>query len=137
MPESFDSVIDSPKKVIAVNIVINLFAGIVVIPFIFFSFIAIGSGDMRVVCLVIDGMFFGLLCAVMAFWCAKRSPKLFWLWPVLFSAPSLGLMSIIVVDVFISKEDPMVLVVLVTPLVMLVNGLVAGGLGYYIRKVKG
>ncbi len=100
----------------------NIVIGIVILPFGFFSYLAIGFGEMSAVCLFLDIIPFGLVCGAVGIYCTLKFPHLFWLYPLLFSAPSIvaslgmyGLNAVI-------ESDPYYMAGLIVPIGMFFTG---------------
>jgi hypothetical protein len=76
------------NKLLVILLLVNVVLGIVIIPIGLFSYFAIGFGEMPMSCLYLDILPFGLACGAFGLYCTKRFPRLFWLFPIVFSGPA-------------------------------------------------
>lgn len=124
------------KPVVWKDIAVNLFIGIFICPIISYSYLIIGFGGMNEICFFIEAIFLGFICGGIAYYYAKKVPKLFLLWPMPLSLPFSGTSFLWALGDYLRSRDLTVTVLLVVPFGMLSFGLLGSWIGYYFHKLE-
>ena len=131
-----EKTINPKKSVVWPHIVVNLSIGIFICPIIYITYLIIGFGEVNTICIFIVAILFSIICGGIAYYYAKKIPKLFLLWPILLSLPLLGVSLVSAVNVYLEFKDLTASVFLIIPSGMLSFGLIGSWIGYYFQKLE-